>query len=254
MPSLRNHVIEYIRERYAVELERPWFEYPESIVFRHKDNAKWFALVMDVRRGKLGLAENADGADAIVDVLNVKLGDDLLRSLLLRQPGYLPGYHMNKQHWTTVLLDGTVSAAEVEQVIDLSFAATASAAVREVRRGPKEWLVPSNPKYYDVVGAFAARDEIEWKQGAGIRTGDTVYLYVGAPVSAILFACEVGETNIPYDYSDGNLRIKALMKIRLLRRYEPDEFTFARLSAEYGVHAVRGPRGVPNSLSEDLKR
>ena len=52
-------------------------------------------------------------------------------------------------------------------------------------------MIPSNPAHYDVIGAFDQADEIDWKQGAGIKKGDTVYLYVGAPVSAILFKCLV---------------------------------------------------------------
>ena len=54
-------------------------------------------------------------------------------------------------------------------------------------RPAKEWLIPSNPRYYDIIRAFEERDEIEWKQGAGVREGDTVFMYVGAPVSAVLY-------------------------------------------------------------------
>ena len=50
-----------------------------------------------------------------------------------------------------------------------------------------------------------------------------------------------------------NLTIKALMKIKLLKRYKPDKFTFDVLKEEYGIYAVRGPRGITNSLSEALK-
>lgn len=77
---------------------------------------------------------------------------------------------------------------------------------------------------------------------------------MGAPVSAILYKCLVTETEIPYDYQDGNLVIRALMTIRLLKRYDPDKFTFETLKNEYGIFAVRGPRGVTNSLSADLNR
>ena len=45
-----------------------------------------------------------------------------------------------------------------------------------------------------------------------------------------------------------------VMKIRLLKRYKPDKFTFDRLKGEYGIYAIRGPRGVPHSLSEELKK
>ena len=79
-------------------------------------------------------------------------------------------------------------------------------------------------------------------------------MYVGAPVSAVLYKCKVTETNIPYQYQDRNLTIKALMKIQLLKRYAPDQFTFEVLKSEYGIFAVRGPRGIPDSLSTALEK
>ena len=124
---------------------------------------------------------------------------------------------------------------------------------KPVVRLPKEWIVPANPKYYDIEAAFQSADEIDWKQGAGIRTGDTVFVYVAAPVSAILYKCVVTKTDIPYPYDNGKVRIKALMKIKLQKRYPRDRFTFPVLGSEYGIFAVRGPRGIPDKLSEDLK-
>ena len=59
--------------------------------------------------------------------------------------------------------------------------------------------------------------------------------------------------DIPYQYQDKNLTISALMKIRLLKRYAPEQFTVEVLKSEYGIYAIRGPRGVPNSLSSALK-
>ena len=157
---------------------------------------------------------------------------------------------------------------------------TASVKKKEKVRPPKEWIIPSNPKYYDIIHAFDETDAIDWKQGAGIKKGDTVFMYVGAPVSAVLYKCKVMETNIPYQYQDKKretpphirsaasrsphtsstsskrlpLTITALMKIQLLKRYAPEQFTFEVLKSEYGIFAVRGPRGVPNSLSAALKR
>ena len=81
-----------------------------------------------------------------------------------------------------------------------------------------------------------------------------MYLYVGAPVSAILYRCEVTETNIPYEYRDENLTIKALMSIKLVKRYPPERYTFDVLKRDYGIYAVRGPRGVPNSLKAALMK
>ena len=73
-------------------------------------------------------------------------------------------------------------------------------------------------------------------------------------MSAILYKCKVTKTDIPYQYNDGKIQIRALMKIKLLKRYKPTGFPFERLKDEYGIFAVRGPRGVPNSLSEALKK
>jgi len=66
--------------------------------------------------------------------------------------------------------------------------------------------------------------------------------------------CKVLETDIPYEHENKYITIKALMKIRLQKRYAPDRFTFEVLKEEYGIFAVRGPRGIPNSLSEELKK
>ena len=245
---MRDFVFEYIRKKYKIEPEYPWEKYDSNAVFRHADNKKWFALVMNVRRDKLGQHGNE-----YVDVVNLKMDDMFFRDMLIRQEGILPAYHMNKQHWITVLLDGTVPDDRVFDLIDMSFTATASAKKKKKIRGPKEWIIPATPKFYDIVRAFDETDEINWKQGAGIKVGDTVFMYVAAPVSAILYKCKVRETDIPYRYQDGNLTIRAVMKIKLLKRYHPEKFTFEVLKEEYGIFAVRGPRGIPHSLSEALK-
>ena len=247
--TLRDRLIGYVKEQYGAEPEYLWARFPNCAVFRHAENRKWFGAVMDVRRKNLGL----DG-DEITDVLNVKLSDPFLSDILVKKPGYLRGYHIRRGNWISILLDGTVPFDEICGWLDESYTTTASKEKKHRLRAPKEWIVPANPKYYDIEAAFAGADEINWKQGAGIRTDDTVYMYVAAPVSAILYRCVVTETDIPFPYDDGKVRMKALMKIKLLKRYRPDEFPFSALGQEYGIFAVRGPRGVPHGLSEALKK
>ena len=247
--SFRQNVMDYIEKKYHHGIEYLWMRYPSYGIFRHQDNQKWYALIMDIPRSRLGF----DG-DAAVDVLNVKLNDLLLRDFLLHRDGFFPGYHIARGNWISVLLDGTVSLEEICGLIDTSYLATASAKTRNAIRPPKEWLIPSNPVYYDSVHAFDDTDEIRWKQGNGIKTGDTVFLYIGAPYSAIFYKCVVTETDIPYEFHREGLTIRKLMGIRLLKRYDPDRFTFERLNREYGIFAVRGPRGVPYKLSEALNK
>ena len=159
---MRKAVFEYIKKKYKVSPEYPWAKYDNNAVFRHGDNKKWFALVMDVQRNKLGLR-----GEEYVDVVNLKVDDMLFRDMLIRQEGILPAWHMNKQHWITVLLDGTLPEEKVFGLIDMSFMATASVKKKQQVRGPKEWIVPANPKYYDIVQAFEEAEEIDWKQGGG---------------------------------------------------------------------------------------
>ena len=248
MKSIRDEVLKYVRKKYKASPEYLWKRYPDYAVFRHEDNRKWFAIIMNVDADKLGLP-----CSERLDIIDVKIDDLMLRDILLKQEGFLPGYHMNKGSWMTILLDGTVSLNEICNMIDASFLDTASKKKKDKFRQSKEWIVPANPKYYDIKHAFDNTDEINWKQGVGIIKGDTVFMYVGAPISAILYKCKVTEVDIPYDYEYKNFKITALMKIKLLKRYKPDKFTFDRLKSEYGIYAVRGPRGIPNSLSAALK-
>ena len=248
MSTIREDVIRFVKKKYKTEIEYLWARYPSYGVFRHGDNQKWFGLIMDVSCAKLGLT-----GDEIVDILNVKLDSPLLVDLLIQQEGYLPGYHIRRGNWVSILLDGTVPLKDICGLIDKSYQVTASAKTKQENHPPKEWIIPSNLKYFDGVHAFDSVKEINWKQGAGIKKGDTVFLYVGAPVSAILYKCKVTQTDIPYFRLREGLTIKGLMKIRLLKRYDPRRFTFVVLKEQYRLFAVRGPRSVPEDLSEDLK-
>lgn len=70
-------------------------------------------------RGKMfaTLADNAGTA-------NVNLKCDPDEALALRDifTAVKPGYHMNKKHWNTVILDGSIPAGEIERMIDASYA------------------------------------------------------------------------------------------------------------------------------------
>jgi len=248
LASLKEAVIAYVKEKYGAPPENLWIRYPNYAIFRHEDSGKWFALMMDVEKSKLGLP-----GDETVDILNVKLSDPILADLLVGQPGYCRGYHIARGNWLSLLMDGTLPLADLCRWVDESYLATASAQQKKKLRPPKEWIIPANPKYYDVQSAFARADEILWKQGAGIKAGDTVFMYVAVPVSAVLYKCLVTETDIPFRLAEGAVHIPRLMKIRLLKTYPPDQFTFDILGKEYGIFAVRGPRGIPAKLSKALE-
>ncbi len=246
--TIREQLNAYVKKKHKAEPEYLWMRFPDYSIFRHSDNQKWFGLIMNIRRETLGL----DG-DGNVEVLNVKLSDPLLVDILSQQPGYYHGYHISRGNWVTILLDGSVPFDEICRWLEESYMTTASKEKKQKLRPPKEWIIPANPKYYDIEAAFDNAKEIDWKQGSGIKQGDTVFVYVAAPVSAILYKCKVTQTDIPFQYDDKNVQMKSLMKIKLQKRYPPDKFTFDLLGEEYGIYAVRGPRGIPENLSKALK-
>jgi len=53
--------------------------------------------------------------------LNAKCDPE--KAVLLREefPAVLPGYHMNKKHWNTVLIDGSLPDRQIRDMIDHSF-------------------------------------------------------------------------------------------------------------------------------------
>ena len=111
----REQLIEHIKNIYSTDPEYPWSDMPEYAVFRHSSNKKWFAVVMNISKTKLGLE-----SDEIIDVLNIKC-DPMLIGNLRQEKGFFPAYHMNKTYWVTVALDGTVDVDKIKFLVDLSF-------------------------------------------------------------------------------------------------------------------------------------
>lgn len=69
---------------------------------------------------------------------NMNLKCDPQHALELRDifSAVIPGYHMNKKHWNTVILDGSLPDGEIERMIDHSF----SLVVRSLRKTERQAL------------------------------------------------------------------------------------------------------------------
>lgn len=246
--SCRDDILRYAAEHYGAAPEYLWARYPGYAVLRHADSKKWYALVMDVQREKLGLP-----GEGTVDILDIKCDPDI-GGALLSERGIMPAYHMNRKNWITVLLDGSVEREMIISLLERSFELTASrkSGKKTGRHRNKAWLIPANPKYYDLEEGFAESETMLWKQTNNIAVGDIIYIYMAAPVSAIRYQCRAMEVDIPYHYDDGILRMNRVMKIRLLHRFEEGQLGMEMLK-ECGVFAVRSPRSVPNSLLYEIE-
>ena len=122
--ALDKHII----ETYGATAEFMWENYPTFTVYRHQYNKKWFAVIMEIPKSKLNLND-----DGLVNVVNLKCDPLLIGSLLLEN-GFHKGYHMNKNYWITLRLDGSVDEAQIKWLIDMSFDLTATKKKRKVNK------------------------------------------------------------------------------------------------------------------------
>ena len=67
--------------------------------------------------GKMFAAADLD----LFESINLKCDPELAVELRERFPAVLPGFHMNKKHWNTVLVDGSLSDRLIREWIDQSY-------------------------------------------------------------------------------------------------------------------------------------
>lgn len=62
---------------------------------------------------------------------------DPTEALMLREifSAVIPGYHMNKKHWNTVILDGSIPDGELKRMIDHSYALVVKGLPKAKRQG-----------------------------------------------------------------------------------------------------------------------
>lgn len=88
------------------------FKDKDICAVRHTDNKKWFALIINLK-GELCVNLKCDPLKA-----------DFLRSI---HSGIIAGYHMNKTHWNTVLVNKNVDISLLNEMIGDSYALTNNA-------------------------------------------------------------------------------------------------------------------------------
>ncbi len=108
-------ILKEIKEKYDSDAEYLWPKFPRNAVCRRNDNEKWYFAILSVQGSKIGLK-----TDNIVELIDLRATvDDVPK--LISQPNFYPAYHMNKKHWFTIVLDGSVSIEEIYKYIDISY-------------------------------------------------------------------------------------------------------------------------------------
>jgi len=110
-----SQIIDYVRDTYGDELEFLWEKFPDNAIWRRKDNQKWYGAILTVSGRKLGLP-----TDDILEIIDLRLQKELMEQTVDRIR-YFPGWHMNKNNWYTIILDGRVPTEELFGRIDESY-------------------------------------------------------------------------------------------------------------------------------------
>ena len=108
-------VVDYVKNKYGDELEFLWEKSPKTAVVRRKNSNKWYAVILTLSKRKLNL-----DSDELVEIINLHNSPEEIEKLIDNKK-YFPAYHMNKKHWCTICLDGTVELKEIYKLIDISY-------------------------------------------------------------------------------------------------------------------------------------
>ena len=120
----KQDLLEYCFNTYGTSPDYPFDEDIQTVVLRHADSRKWYAIVMRVSRCKFGF-----DSDEVIDVVNLKLPTEMFRSFGAAD-GVYPAYHMNKLHWVSMLLPDA-SDETIQFLVNVSFEAIKDKRKRE---------------------------------------------------------------------------------------------------------------------------
>ena len=108
-------LISFVREKYGDEPEYLWKNFPDNAIWRRKDNAKWYGVVLTVERKKAGMP-----GEGRAEVLDVR-AEPQEAELLVDRKKIFPAWHMNKRHWILLPLDGSLSLGEIAERLEESY-------------------------------------------------------------------------------------------------------------------------------------
>ena len=220
-----NRMANFIIEKYKVYPEFLWDKYPSYGIFRSKSSNKWFAAILNIDKSKVINSESGE-----IEIINVKVSD--LVNSYLKEKGIFPAYHMSKKSWITIILNDTCKDEKIMNLIDISY---------ELVNKKSTWIIPANPKVYDIVSDFKKSDIMTWKHQNSMELGDIIYIYMTKPMGYIKYKCQIIDIN------------NNIMTIKLIKEFDDNLLTLD-LFNNYGLKSVRSPRRIPDKLNSFLEK
>lgn len=108
-------IINYVKAKYDNDLEFLWKKSPKNAIWRNQNNRKWYGAVLVISKDKLKIESNE-----MVEILDLRYQKNDIKNIIDNYKIF-PGYHMNKDNWITIILDGRVELEEIYQLIDNSY-------------------------------------------------------------------------------------------------------------------------------------
>ena len=110
-----NKIIKYVKEKYNDDLEFLWKKFPnKNAIWRNKTNNKWYGALLVISERKLEIE-----SDKIVEIIDLRYPKDKIKQVIDNDKIF-PGYHMNKESWITIRLNGDMSTKKIFELIDNS--------------------------------------------------------------------------------------------------------------------------------------
>lgn len=111
-----HELISYVDAQYGRDLEFLWPRTPANAIWRRADNQKWFGAILSVRRDRIIPGAGND----IIEILDIRCAPDVIE-FIVDKTLIFPGWHMNKRHWITIVLDGRMKTPQIEKLLDASY-------------------------------------------------------------------------------------------------------------------------------------
>ena len=107
-------IFDFITDTFS-DMPEYLFMDSDTAVFRKGIKKKWYAVVMNISKRKLGI-----DSEQRVEILNIKLNPNDV-AMLVDHNCFFPAYHMNKKHWCTIVLDNTIDTDEICYLVQKSY-------------------------------------------------------------------------------------------------------------------------------------
>lgn len=122
------------------------------------------------------------------------------------------------------------------------------------------YIYPCNAVYFDIESHFSRKNTIVWRAVAGIKTGDTVFVYVGKTLREIRYKCRVVSEEVSqsilqenaYAIPKGKIADRCSYVImEKIKEYEAGTFPLTELKAN-GMGQFMVPMRADNGLKDYL--